>query len=86
VSWYDGDSSEGEDNGESVKHVTALTGLHISDTESDNDGVMSYDDLVATYKDLLIEHNEVCRVLDKQKKTIGQLLAEKTVNQKHIMK
>ncbi|KAK2421131.1 gag-protease polyprotein [Trifolium repens] len=73
VSWSDGDSSEGEDNGESAKHVSALTGLHISD----DDGVMSYDDLVATYKDLLIEHNEVCRVLEKQKKTISQLLAEK---------
>jgi hypothetical protein len=77
VSWSDGDSSEGEYNGESAKHVTALTGLHISDAESDDDGVMSYDDLVATYKDLLIDHNEVRRVLEKQKKTISQLLAEK---------
>jgi hypothetical protein len=77
VQWSDGDSSEGEDSGECAKQVTALTGVHISDTESEEDGVMSYDDLAVTYKDLIIEHNEVCRVLENQKKTISQLLAEK---------
>jgi chromosome segregation ATPase len=76
VQWS-GDSSEGEDSGECAKQVTALTGVHISDTESEEDGVMSYDDLAVTYKDLIIEHNEVCRVLENQKKTISQLLAEK---------
>ncbi|KAK2369181.1 gag-protease polyprotein [Trifolium repens] len=63
---------------ESAKHVTALTGVHVSDVESDDDnGEMSYEDLIVTYKQLLTSYNEACIVLQKQKKTISQLLAEK---------
>jgi polyhydroxyalkanoate synthesis regulator phasin len=65
-------------DGESAKHVTALTGVYRSDVEFDDDnGEMTYDDLVATYKELLISYKEACRVLEKQKKTINQLQAEK---------
>jgi hypothetical protein len=39
---------------------------------------MSYEDLVTTYQQLLTSYNEACRVLEKQKKTISQLLIEKT--------
>jgi predicted nuclease with TOPRIM domain len=49
----------------------------MSDAESDDDGEISYDDLAATYKDLLIRYEEVCRILEKQRKTINQLQAEK---------
>jgi hypothetical protein len=78
VAWSDSDSSEEEEgDGESTKHLTALTEVCMSDAESDDDGEISYDDLAATYKDLLIRYEEVCRILEKQRKTINQLQAEK---------
>jgi hypothetical protein len=55
--WSDGDSSEGDNSGESAKQVTALTGVHISDVESEEDNMMTYEDLEVTYRDLLIEHD-----------------------------
>jgi hypothetical protein len=79
VQWSDGDSSEGDDNGESAKQVIALTGVHISDVESEEDNVMTYDELEVTYRDLLIEHEQVCWALKKQKRTISQLVAENNV-------
>jgi hypothetical protein len=57
VQWSDGDSTKGYDSGESAKQVTALTGVHISDADSEEDYVMTYDDLEVTYRDLLIEHD-----------------------------
>ncbi|KAK2423439.1 gag-protease polyprotein [Trifolium repens] len=55
--WSDVDSSEGDNSGESAKQVTALTGVHISDVESEEDNMMTYEDLEVTYRDLLIEHD-----------------------------
>jgi hypothetical protein len=43
--WSDVDSSEGDNSGESAKQVTALTGVHISDVESEEDNMMTYEDL-----------------------------------------
>ncbi|KAK2427663.1 hypothetical protein QL285_026228 [Trifolium repens] len=71
VSWSNSDSSE-EGDGESAKHVAALTGVCMSDA----DGEISFDILTATYKDLLIWYEEVCQIIEKQK-IINQLQAEK---------
>jgi hypothetical protein len=79
ASWSDHDNSEEESDDESARHVTALTGIQVTDAESDDDdGRMSYEDLVITYQQLLTSYNEACRVLEKQKKTISQLQIEKT--------
>jgi predicted nuclease with TOPRIM domain len=37
---------------------------------------MTYDDLEVTYRNLLIEHDQVCWALEKQKRSISQLVAE----------
>jgi hypothetical protein len=69
VSWFDEDSDE-ED--ESARHATALTGVCISDAESDDEEI-TYEELASSYKDMLTRYEEVCRILEKQKKTINQL-------------
>ncbi|MCI15576.1 gag-protease polyprotein, partial [Trifolium medium] len=76
VSWSDEDDSEEEVESESAKHVNALTGICMSDTES-CDEELSYEELAATYKDLLSGSTEVCKALEKQKKVNGQLQAER---------
>jgi hypothetical protein len=62
VSWSDEDSEE-ED--EFARHVSALTGVCISDAESDDDEDITYEELASSYKDLLIRYEEVCRILEK---------------------
>ncbi|MCI30440.1 gag-protease polyprotein, partial [Trifolium medium] len=74
VTWSDEDDSE-EDEGESAKLVNALTGVYESDVESCDE--TSYEELLATYKDLFIRSNEFCKALEKQKETNCQLQAEK---------
>ncbi|MCI42232.1 gag-protease polyprotein, partial [Trifolium medium] len=60
VSWSDEDESEGEMESESAKQITALTGICTSDAES-CDEELTYDELAASYKELCIRSEEVCR-------------------------
>ncbi|KAK2404703.1 gag-protease polyprotein [Trifolium repens] len=73
VSWSDEDSDE---QGESARHMAAFTGTCVSDCDSDEDGDVSYEELVSTYRELLTRYEEMCRILEKQKKTINKLQAE----------
>jgi hypothetical protein len=73
VSWSD---EESEEEHESAKHVTALTGVCITDSNTDEDGDVAYDELANTYKELLTRFEEMCKILEKQKKTINLLQAE----------
>jgi hypothetical protein len=41
---------DSEEENESARHVTALTGTCISDSDSDEDEDMSYEELASTYK------------------------------------
>ncbi|MCI32640.1 gag-pol polyprotein, partial [Trifolium medium] len=54
VSWFDEDESEGEVETEAAKHITALTGICVSDTESCDEDI-SYEELVVSYKELCIK-------------------------------
>ncbi|PNY15185.1 putative LRR receptor-like protein kinase, partial [Trifolium pratense] len=60
VTWSNEDDSEEETESESAKLVNALTGVCESDAESCDE--TSYEELVATYKDLFIRSNEVCKM------------------------
>ncbi|MCH92551.1 gag-protease polyprotein [Trifolium medium] len=71
------DESEGELDNEVAKHVTALTGICMSDTESCDEDV-SYEELATSYKELCIRSGEVCKTLEKQKRTIALLQAERS--------
>ncbi|KAK2385091.1 putative mitochondrial protein [Trifolium repens] len=75
VSWSDEDTDE---EGESARHVTAFTGtcVEVEDWDSDEDGDVSYEELASTYKDLLTRYEGMCRILEKQKKTINKLQTE----------
>jgi hypothetical protein len=75
VSWSDEDTDE---ENESARHATALTGtcVEVEDWESDEDEDVSYEELASTYKDLLTRYEEMCRILEKQKKTINRLQTE----------
>ncbi|KAK2457508.1 putative mitochondrial protein [Trifolium repens] len=81
VTWSDEDDSE-EDN-ESAKCVTALAGVSASDVESVDEG-LSYDDLLASYRDLYEKDLEINKVLHRQKKTIVQLTTERDEGLKTI--
>ncbi|GAU36127.1 hypothetical protein TSUD_292870 [Trifolium subterraneum] len=72
VTWSDEDESEEEGESEVVKHVTVLTGIVTSDTESCDEEV-SYDELAETYRDLCLVSEEKCKELEKQKKLNSQL-------------
>ncbi|KAK2356433.1 hypothetical protein QL285_093765 [Trifolium repens] len=67
---------DSEEENESARHVTALTGTCISDGDSDENEDVSYEELVSTYRELLTRFEEMCRILEKQKKTINKLQAE----------
>jgi uncharacterized protein YpuA (DUF1002 family) len=82
VTWSDEDMSEEEVESETVKHITALTGVYMSDEES-CDEELTFDVLAASYKELCIRSEEVCRTNEKQKKLIAELQAEKV---SHIAK
>ncbi|MCI26438.1 gag-protease polyprotein, partial [Trifolium medium] len=79
VTWSDVDESEGETESEAAKHITVLTGVVTSDTESCDEEV-SYEELAATYKELCFKTEDVCRALEKQKKMTVQLQAERYDN------
>ncbi|MCI62321.1 gag-pol polyprotein, partial [Trifolium medium] len=76
VSWSDEDESEGDVESEAAKHITALTGICMSDAESCDEEI-SYDDLAASYKELCIRSEKVCKTLEKQKKITAQLQTER---------
>ncbi|XP_045795337.1 uncharacterized protein LOC123889868 [Trifolium pratense] len=76
VTWSDDDDSEEEGESESAKLVYALTGRCESDAET-CDGT-SYEELMDTYKELLTSNYEVCKALERLKKTNFQLQAEKS--------
>ncbi|MCI55798.1 envelope-like protein, partial [Trifolium medium] len=48
----------------------------MSDTDSCDEDV-SYEELAASYKELCIRSEEVCKIGEKHKKVIAQLQAEK---------
>ncbi|MCI21247.1 gag-protease polyprotein, partial [Trifolium medium] len=76
VTWSDEDESEEEVEFEVANNITALTGICMSDVESCDEEI-TYDELAASYKDLCIRSEEVCKTLEKQKKIISELQAEK---------
>ncbi|GAU48712.1 hypothetical protein TSUD_281050 [Trifolium subterraneum] len=76
VTWSDEDESEEEGESEVAKHVTVLTGIVTSNTESSDEEV-SYDELAETYRDLCLVSEEKCKELEKQKKLNSQLQGEK---------
>jgi len=49
----------------------------MSESES-CDGELSYEELAGSYKDLYSRSEEVCKLLEKQKKTISQLDAKRS--------
>jgi hypothetical protein len=72
--------SEGDSEGESAKHVTALTSACASDDDSSGDE-LTFDELAASYKELCVKSAEVCVQGEKQKKLIKELEDEK---KKHL--
>ncbi|GAU45850.1 hypothetical protein TSUD_371460 [Trifolium subterraneum] len=79
ATWSDEEESDREGESTAAKHVTVLTGIVTSDTESCDEEV-SYEELAATYKDLCLVSEEKCRELVKQKKINSQLQAERCSN------
>ncbi|CAJ2670392.1 unnamed protein product [Trifolium pratense] len=79
VSWSEDDNSEDDTASVTAKHISVLTGIVTSDTESD-DGEVTYEELVESYKELCLKSEEICRVIEKQKVTINELKAEKFEN------
>ncbi|CAJ2636000.1 unnamed protein product [Trifolium pratense] len=79
VSWSEDDDSEDDTASVTAKHISVLTGIITSDTESD-DGEVTYEELAASYKELCLKSEEICRVIEKQKVTINELKAEKFEN------
>jgi len=72
VSWSDEDESEGEVENESAKHVSALTGRVMSDTESCEEE-MSYDELAISNNELISKNTDISQMLEKQEDIISQL-------------
>ncbi|PNX88617.1 gag-protease polyprotein [Trifolium pratense] len=70
ITWSD-DDDESEENTASVtaKHISVLTGIVTSDTES-CDGEVTYEELADSYRELYLKSEEICRVIEKQKVTI----------------
>ena len=79
VTWSEGDS-ESESEGESAKHVTALTSVCATDDDSSADE-LTFDELAAAYKKLCVTSAEVRVQGEKQKKLIKELEDER---QKHL--
>jgi len=79
VSWSDEDNSKGEVENECAKNVTALIGTGMSDAES-GDEELTYEELATSYQELYIKSEDMCKFLEKQKKTINQLLTERNLH------
>jgi len=72
IYWSDEDNSEGEVENEYSKNVTTLTGIYMFDAES-GDEKLTYEELAISYKELYTKSENICKLLEKQKKTISQL-------------
>ncbi|KAK2422833.1 hypothetical protein QL285_033334 [Trifolium repens] len=68
---------KGEPNDEAAKHVAAFTGRYESDEDSCDEEV-TYEELLTSYKELYAKDEEICKILEKQKKTINQLQTERS--------
>ncbi|WJX28187.1 beta-glucosidase [Trifolium repens] len=79
VSWSDEDDFENEMESKAANHVSALTGVCNSDTES-CDEELTYEELASAYKELCIRSEEVCRTNVEQEAVINQLKLEKVTN------
>jgi len=55
-----------------VKYFPILTSRVVSDTES-CDEVLPYEELTTSYKYLVARSTNMCRLVEKQEKTISQL-------------
>jgi hypothetical protein len=75
VSWSD-EESDTEVETVAANHVSALTRVCYSDSDSDDEEV-TFEQLASTYKELCIKSEEVCRTNEKQKVIIDQLKSEK---------
>jgi hypothetical protein len=75
ATWSEEDT-ESESEGESAKHVTALTSVCGSEDDSSGDE-LNLDELAASYKELCVKSAEVCIQGEKQKKLIKELESEK---------
>ena len=73
----DKDVLERDDESESTKQVTAMTGRVFSDIES-CDEELAYDELAASYKGLYARSAEISKMLVEQKKINSQLLVERS--------
>ncbi|GAU46879.1 hypothetical protein TSUD_25960 [Trifolium subterraneum] len=76
------DYSDDDIENETAKHITALTGTCTSDTKS-NTGDVTYEELVASYRDLCQRSEELCRSQENQKRLILELQSERD---KHLTK
>jgi hypothetical protein len=72
VYWSDEDELESK----TANHVSAMTGVCNSDTES-CDEELTYEELASAYKELYIRSKEVCRTNVEQEAVINQLKSEK---------
>jgi chromosome segregation ATPase len=75
ITWSEGDS-ESESEGESAKHVTALTSVCVSEDDTSADE-LTFDELAAAYKKLCTTSAEVRAQGEKQKKLIKELEDER---------
>ncbi|KAK2396391.1 hypothetical protein QL285_058047 [Trifolium repens] len=76
VYWSDEDDFEDELESKAANHVSAMTGVCNSDTES-CDEELTYEELASAYKELCIRSKEVCRTNIEQEAVINQLKSEK---------
>ncbi|KAK2411239.1 hypothetical protein QL285_046537 [Trifolium repens] len=58
----------------------------IYEEHSDDDENDTYEELLGLYNDLLVRYKEVCRIMEKQKKTINQLQTEKDFQLGQLLK
>jgi hypothetical protein len=58
----------------------------IYEEHSDDDENDTYEELLGLYNDLLVHYKEVCRILEKQKKTINKLQTEKDFQLGQVLK
>jgi hypothetical protein len=76
ATWSEEEEYEEEVENELAKHVTALTGVCESDSDSNDDDV-SYDELAGSFKALCIRSEEVCEQLEAERRVIIQLKTER---------
>jgi chromosome segregation ATPase len=68
---------KGGPNDETAEHVAAFTGRYEYDEDSCDEEV-TYEELLTSYIELYAKDEEICKILEKQKKTINQLQTERS--------